>query len=372
MSIPMLDLLGQYKTIKGEIDGAVERVISSGRFILGPEVQAFEQEIAAYLGAKHAIGCASGTDALQIAMMALGLKPGDEVITPPFTFVATAETIALLGGRPVFVDIDPRTFTMDAAKIEAAITPRTKAILPVHLYGQPSDMDAIMAVARAHNIPVIEDAAQSFGASYHGRMTCTIGDIACVSFYPTKNLGAFGDGGLIVTNNDALADLVRRICNHGQYKTYYYNAIGVNSRLDALQAAILRVKLRHLDVWNEGRRAVAAQYNAAFAGTPVVTPFVAPNVDHIYHQYTVRVPNRDAIAKALTAQGIGNMIYYPVPLHVQEAYAYVGNHAGDFPATEAAAREVLSLPMYPELTAAQINEVAHAVINALATVENPA
>ncbi len=369
MPIPILDLQRQYQSIKGEIDSAVERVISSGRFILGPEVQAFEQEVAAYLGARHAIGCASGTDALQIALMALGLKPGDEVITPPFTFVATAEAIALLGGRPVFVDIDPHKFTIDPSRIASAITPRTKAILPVHLYGQPCDMDAIRTVARAHNIPVIEDAAQSFGARYHGAQTCTLGDIACVSFYPTKNLGAFGDGGLIVTNSDDLAALVRKICNHGQFKTYHYDTIGVNSRLDALQAAILRVKLKHLDMWNEGRRTVAAKYSAHFAGTDVVAPVVAPGVEHIYHQYTVRVPHRDAVAKTLTEQGIGNMIYYPVPLHVQSAYAYLGYRHGDFPVTEAAAAEVLSLPIYAELADAAVSQVAHAVVDAVATVE---
>lgn len=372
MNIPILDLQSQYASIKPEIDGAVTRVINSGRFIGGPEVAAFEQEIAAFLGAKHAIGCASGTDALQLALMAIGLKPGDEVITPSFTFVATAEAIALLGGVPVFVDIDPRTFTVDAALLEKKITARTKAILPVHLYGHPSAMDAINAIAKAHHIPVIEDAAQSIGARYHGRRACTLGDIACVSFYPTKNLGAFGDGGLLVTDSDEHAATLRKICNHGQFKTYHYDAIGVNSRLDALQAAILRVKLRHLDRWNEERRRIAAVYTKLFEGTDVVPPWVSPDVEHVYHQYTVRVPNRDAVARTLAAQGISNMIYYPVPLHVQEAYTYLGGVEGDFPATESAASEVLSLPMYPELSDEQIAHVARGVIDAVTTVASPA
>ncbi len=365
MAVPVLDLLRQYATIKSDIDAAVSGVISSGRFILGPEVQAFEKEIATYLEVEHAIGCASGTDALQIALMAIGLRPGDEVITSPFTFVATAETIALLGGVPVFVDIDPATFAIDAAQIERAITPRTRAIIPVHLYGHPCDMDAIMAIGRAHRIPVIEDAAQAVGATYRGRKVCSMGDISCVSFYPTKNLGAYGDGGLIVTNDAERAALIRRICNHGQYETYKYNAVGVNSRLDAIQAAVLRVKLRHLDAWNEGRRSVAARYDALLTGSGAATPPVAEGCTHIYHQYTVRVPNRDAVARALHARGVGSMIYYPVPLHLQPAYAALGGRVGQFPAAEEAAREVLSLPVYPELTAAEIDEVATALRDAL-------
>jgi dTDP-4-amino-4,6-dideoxygalactose transaminase len=317
---------------------------------MGKDVADLESEIASYLGVRHAVACASGTDALQIAMMAMNIGPGDEVITTPFTFVATAETIGLLGAKPVYVDIDPRTFNMDPALIAAAITPRTKAIIPVHLYGQPVDMDAVLAVAHAHGLKVIEDAAQALGASYRGKKVCAIGDCGCISFFPSKNLGAFGDGGMIVTDDAALADRLRMVAAHGSRVRYYHEVLGVNSRLDTIQAAILRVKARYLDAWNAERRRAAARYNELLAGTPVIPPFVAPAGVHIFHQYTLRVPERDGLAERLKEKGIPHGVYYPVPLHLQKAFAMSGYHAGDFPVTEQACREVISLPMHTELT----------------------
>ncbi len=353
MKLQMVDVVGQYQKIKGDVDGAIHRVCDSGQFILGKEVGEFECEVAGYLGVTYAVGCASGTDALQIAMMALGIGPGDEVISTPFTFVATAETIALIGAKPVYVDIDPRTYNIDPARIERAITPRTKAIIPVHLYGQAAGMDEIMALARKHKLRVIEDAAQAFGAAYKGKKVCSIGDIGAISFFPSKNLGGFGDGGMMVTSDPALHDQMRMIAAHGSKVRYYHDLIGVNSRLDTLQAAILRVKLRHLDRWNEDRRAAAHRYNALLAGTPVEVPFESADGVHIFHQYTVRAPERDALAAHLKAKGIPHAIYYPVPLHLQKAFAMSGGKQGDFPVTEGAARDVLSLPMHTELNEEQ-------------------
>jgi UDP-2-acetamido-2-deoxy-ribo-hexuluronate aminotransferase len=353
MKIQMVDVAGQYKKIKPEVDAAVHRVLDSGQFIMGKEVGELEKVIAGYLGVKHAIACASGTDALQIAMMALGIGPGDEVITTPFTFVATAESIGLLGAKPVYVDIDPRTFNLNPTAIAAAITPRTKAIIPVHLYGQPAEMDPVMALARARGVKVIEDSAQALGASYHGKKVCAIGDIGCISFFPSKNLGAFGDGGMMVTSDDALAERMRMVAAHGSKVRYYHEILGVNSRLDTLQAAILLVKAKHLDAWNAERRRAAARYTALLAGTPAVTPFIAPDREHIYHQYTMRVPGRDELAAWMKERGVPYAVYYPVPLHLQDAFAMSGNKAGDFPETELATREVLSLPMHTELTEEQ-------------------
>jgi dTDP-4-amino-4,6-dideoxygalactose transaminase len=350
MKIQMVDVVGQYQKIKTEVDEAIHRVLASGQFIMGKDVADLESEIASYLGVRHAVACASGTDALQIAMMAMNIGPGDEVITTPFTFVATAETIGLLGAKPVYVDIDPRTFNMDPALIAAAITPRTKAIIPVHLYGQPVDMDAVLAVAHAHGLKVIEDAAQALGASYRGKKVCAIGDCGCISFFPSKNLGAFGDGGMIVTDDAALADRLRMVAAHGSRVRYYHEVLGVNSRLDTIQAAILRVKARYLDAWNAERRRAAARYYELLAGTPVIPPFVAPAGVHIFHQYTLRVPERDGLAERLKEKGIPHGVYYPVPLHLQKAFAMSGYHAGDFPVTEQACREVISLPMHTELT----------------------
>lgn len=365
LNIQMVDLTSQYKKIKPEIDEALHRVLDSGMYILGKEVGEFEAAAAKYLGTSHAIGCASGTDALQVAMMALDIQPGDEVITTPFTFVATTETIVLLGAKPMYVDIDPQTYNIDPTAIAAAITPRTKAILPVHLYGHPADMDPIMEVARKHGIPVIEDAAQAMGAEYKGRKVGGIGEMGCISFFPSKNLGAFGDAGMVVTNDDGLASKLRMIINHGSRKRYYHETIGVNSRLDTLQAAILNVKLKYLEQWHEARRAAAHFYNKLFNGKAVTTPYEAPYARHIFHQYTLRVPNRGKVAETLAQKKIPHAIYYPVPLHLQQAYAAVGKPSGTFTQTERAAAEVLSLPMHTELTEEQQRFIAHAVLEAL-------
>jgi dTDP-4-amino-4,6-dideoxygalactose transaminase len=361
MKLQMVDVVGQYQTIKAEVDAAVHRVLDSGQFIQGKEVGELECGIAGYLGVQYAVGCASGTDALQVAMMALGIGPGDEVISTPFTFVATAETIALIGATPVYVDIDPRTYNIDPAQIERAITPRTKAIIPVHLYGQATEMDTIMAVARKHKLKVIEDAAQALGASYKGKKVCAIGDIGAISFFPSKNLGCFGDGGMIVTKDGAVHESLRMIAAHGSRVRYYHDVIGVNSRLDTIQAAILIVKLQHLDRWNEARRKAAGRYDAMLAGTPVTTPFVALDGVHIFHQYTLRVPRRDELAAHLKERGIPHAIYYPVPLHLQKAFARSGAKPGDFPAAEKAALEVISLPMHTELDEAQQSFITGAI-----------
>ena len=353
MKLQMVDVIGQYRTIKADIDRAVGRVLESGMFILGKEVGELECEIAGYLATKYAVACASGTDALQIALMALDIGPGDEVITTPFTFVATAETIGLLGARPVYVDIDPKTFNINPSLIGRAITKHTKAIIPVHLYGQPADMDPIIDLGSHRNIPVIEDAAQAIGASYKSRKVCSIGDIGCLSFFPSKNLGGFGDGGMMVTNNQQLAETMRIIGAHGSRVRYYHERLGVNSRLDTIQAAILLVKLRHLENWNAARQRFALRYDTLLRGTPVTTPFIAPTGQHIFHQYTIRAPRRDALAAHLKEKGIPHAIYYPVPLHLQKAFDMSGYRRGDFPETEKAAEEVLSLPMHTELTEEQ-------------------
>jgi dTDP-4-amino-4,6-dideoxygalactose transaminase len=353
MKLHMVDVLGQYQKIQKEIDEAVLKVVKSGRYILGPEVHEFEQQTAQYLGCKHAIGCASGTDALQIALMALDIGPDDEVITSPFTFVATAETIALLGAKPVYVDIREEDFNIDPARIEGAITQHTKAIIPVHLYGQPAEMDAIMDVAQKHNLHVIEDSAQSMGAEYKGKKVGTIGSFGCISFFPSKNLGAYGDAGMLVTNDDTLAEKARIIAIHGSKIRYKHSHIGINSRLDTIQAAILSVKLPHLDTWNKQRYVAAERYNSLFSGMPVKTPVVLPDRTHIFHQYTIRVPKRDALAEYLTSKKIPFGIYYPIPLHLQEAYRYLGYKSGDFPVTVKLTDEVISLPMHTELTMEQ-------------------
>ncbi|MBE2226528.1 MAG: DegT/DnrJ/EryC1/StrS family aminotransferase [Ignavibacteria bacterium] len=356
----MVDTKTQYLKIKDEIDTAIQSVIDSTQFIQGPAVKCFESNVEKYLGAKHAIGCASGTDALQIAMMALDIKPGDEILTTPFTFVATTETIAILGAVPVYVDIDPKSYNMDVSKIEAKITSKTKAIMPVHLYGQPCDMDPIMDIAKKHKLYVIEDAAQAFGAQYNGKMICTIGDIGCISFYPSKNLGAFGDGGMITTNNDTLAEKIRMIISHGSKKKYYHETLGVNSRLDSIQAAILDVKLKYLDKYCQARLDAAMKYNEKFKGI-FETPFIMPGVKHIFHQYSIRVKNRDKMMEFLKSQGIPSMIYYPVPLHMQEAYKY-DYKPGDYPVSEEIAKDIISLPMHTELTDEQIDFIASKVI----------
>jgi UDP-2-acetamido-2-deoxy-ribo-hexuluronate aminotransferase len=361
MKLHMVDVLGQYSHIKAEVDAAIHHVLESGQFILGKEVGDFERQIAAYLGIREAVGCASGTDALQIALMAFGIGSGDEVITTPFTFVATAEVIGLLGAKPVYVDIDPRTFNIDAAQIERAITPRTRAIVPVHLYGQPAEMDPILEVAKRHGIKVIEDCAQAFGARYKGRKVCTIGDVGCISFFPSKNLGAFGDGGMVVTNDADLAVRMRMIAAHGSRTRYYHEVLGINSRLDTIQAAILGVKAKYLDQWNVARGKAAGRYTAMLQGTPVATPYVLPHCEHIFHQYTLRVPQRDGLASFLKEKAIPHAVYYPVPLHLQQAFAMSGGKKGDFPATEKAAEEVLSLPMHTELNEAQLTYITDTI-----------
>lgn len=361
MKLHMVDVVGQYQKIKPEIDAAVHRVLDSGQFVLGKEVGEFECQVAGYVGTRYAVGCASGTDALQIAMMALGIGPGDEVITTPFTFVATAEMVALLGARPVYVDIDPKTFNIDPTRIEAAITSKTKAIIPVHLFGQSADMDPIVEVARRHGIRVIEDSAQALGASYKGRKVCTFGDVACISFFPSKNLGAFGDAGMVVCNDPELYEKLRMIIVHGSRVRYQHEILGVNSRMDTIQAAILNVKLRHLENWNSARQRFATRYDELLAGTPVVCPFVMPACTHIFHQYTLRVPRRDALSSFLKEKGIAHAIYYPIPLHLQKAFASWGNKKGDFPVTEQACDEVLSLPMHTELTEEQQAFISQAV-----------
>ena len=362
--IPILDLKAQYDQLRDDIAVALQGVMDSGAFVLGPDVKALEQEVAAYCACAYGVGVASGTDALRLSLAALHVGPGDEVITTPFTFVATANTISHSGAQPVFVDIQPDTYNIDPAAIAAAVTPRTKAIVPVHLYGQPADMDAILAIAQRHNLAVIEDAAQAIGAEDKGRRAGSMGQLGCLSFYPTKNLGAYGDAGMVVTNDAQLADSLDVLRRQGGKTKYFHEVLGFNSRLDTMQAAILRVKLRHLETWQEQRRAAAARYDQMLrdAGASVVTPYVRPNVRHVYHQYTIRAPQRDALAKHLQARGIGTMIYYPLPLHLQGLYHDLGQGEGSLPVAEAAGREVLSLPMFPELTPAQQEQIVAAVV----------
>ena len=361
-TIHMVDVVGQYQKIKPEIDAAIQRVMNSGQYILGKEVSEFENEIAAYLGVRHAIGCASGTDALQAAMMALGVQPGDEVITTPFTFVATTETIVLLGAKPVYVDIDPQTFNLDPSGVESAITKKTKAIIPVHLYGQAVDMDPLIAVANKYGIPIIEDMCQAIGTEYKGKKVGGLGTIGCLSFFPSKNLGAFGDGGMLVTNDVALAERLRMIVAHGSRVRYKHEILGVNSRLDTLQAAMLRVKLKYLDRWIEARRTAAVLYNKLFQDSAVVTPFESAFGKHVFHQYTVRLKNRDIVAQHLLEKKIPYGIYYPIPLHLQEAYRSVSICPKPLPVTEQAVREVLSLPMHTELDADQQRYIADHIL----------
>ncbi len=361
MTIPVLNLPAQYQAQHQEIDRAILDVVAGGHFILGPNVQALEKEIAAYSQCRHGVGLASGTDSLRLALAALDIGPGDEVITSPFTFVATASTISHAGATPVFVDIDPRTFNLVPRLVEQAITPRTKAIVPVHLFGQPADMAAILEIARKHGLRVIEDAAQAIGAEEQGRRVGSLGDVGCFSFYPTKNLGAYGDGGMITTNDPALAEKVKVLRQHGSRTRYQNEILGFNSRLDEIQAAVLRVKLRYLEEWTARRRQIAALYSELLADTDVVTPYERPGVRHVYHQYTIRAPRRDALRAYLQEQGIGSMVYYPIPLHQLKLYAGLNYPAGSLPVSEEAAQEVLSLPMYPELSDEQVREVAAAI-----------
>jgi dTDP-4-amino-4,6-dideoxygalactose transaminase len=360
--VPQLDLAAQYAAIGAEIRTAVERVLASQQFILGREGAAFEQEIAQLCGVAHGVGVASGTDALILALRACGVQAGDEVLIPPFTFVATGSAVSAIGAKPVFADIRPDTYNIDPSDLARRITPRTRAIIAVHLYGLACDMDPILNVARAHNLRVIEDNAQSIGTNYKGRRTGSLGDAACMSFYPTKNLGAYGDAGMIVTNSGEIATRLKSLRNHGQSAKYVSSEPGWNSRLDEIQAAILRVKLRHLPEWQRARQTHAAAYTKLLLGIPGVAPPLIPEgYEHVFHQYTIRVERRDALAQVLSERKIGSAVYYPVPLHLQPLYAPLGHKAGNFPHAERAAQEVLSLPMFPELRYEQITRVAEAV-----------
>ena len=359
--IPLVDLHRQYLSIKSDIDAAVARVLESSQFVLGPEVEGFEREFARHSGTAEGVAVSSGTSALHLALLAAGIEPGDEVITVPFTFVATAAAICYTGAKPVFVDINHNTFTIDVTKIEAAITKRTKAILPVHLYGQPADMDPILEIAARHNLAVIEDACQAHGAFYKSRPVGSLGDAGCFSFYPGKNLGAYGEGGILVTNRTEIARKARMLRDWGQERKYHHVLKGFNYRMEGFQGAILRVKLRHLDQWTEARRSHAAVYGELLGESSVLVPQQAPYAHHVYHVYAVRHSDRDSLARTLHAHGVGTGIHYPVPVHLQPAYADLGHRVGDFPEAERAANEVLSLPMYPELTRTQIETVCAAV-----------
>lgn len=361
--IPMVDLKTQYHILKPEIDKAVLDAIESTQFILGPNVAAFEQETAAYLGARHAVSCASGTDALQLAILAAGITAGDEVITTPFTFIATAEAICYAGATPVFVDINPRTFNIDPSLIEAAITPRTKAVIPVHLFGQPADMAPIRALCTKHQLVLIEDCAQSFGAAVDGAMTGTLGALGCFSFFPSKNLGCYGDGGLITCATDELADQLKVLRNHGSRVRYHHSVIGYNSRLDDIQAAILRVKLRKIDEFNTGRRRVAHLYSELL-GDVVTTPYEDGTGVHVYHQYTLLTDRRDDIMAKLSEKQISSAIYYPIPLHRQDVFADA-YAAVSLPVAEDVARRCMSLPVYPEMPEESVRLVARSIREAL-------
>lgn len=365
MQVPMADLRAQYLGMKAEIDRAVLEVLESAQFILGDRVARLETRIASYCGAKHAVGVASGTDALLLPLVAMGIGPGDEVITSPFTFVATVEVICLAGATPVFADIQPDTFTLDPASVASKITPRTRAIIPVHLYGQLASMTELRALAERYGLKIVEDAAQAIGAAQQGVRAGAWGDAAGFSFFPTKNLGAAGDGGMVTTDDEELAAKMRELRFHGSGGTYYYRSIGYNSRLDALQAAILDAKMNALEAWNDARRANAAYYREALAGLPLVLPVEVEGNHHIYHQFTVRVPkgevDREALRGHLQARGVGNAVYYPLPIHLQDAYLRWSEGPGSLPESERAAEEVLSLPVYPEMTAEQRAYVADSV-----------
>jgi len=359
--VPLLDLGRQYAPLKEELDAAVLRVMAHGRFINGPEVAEFEKAVADYVGAKHAIGVASGTDALLVALRAVGVGPDTEVIMPTFTFFATAGTVHNLGAKPVFIDIDPDTYNLDPARIEAVISNKTRAIMPVHLFGQCADMTPLLKVADAHGIPVVEDAAQALSASYGERMAGTIGKLGCFSFFPTKNLGCLGDGGLIVTDDDELSELIRKLKAHGAKPKYYHQLVGYNSRLDTIHAAALLVKLPHLDAWSRHRRVNAARYDELLADVPVRRPTDAGRGYHIYNQYTIELDRRDEFREHLRSRNVGHEVYYPVPLHRQECFAHLGYNQGDFPVSERAVGRVCALPIFPELTPDEQEYVVQAV-----------
>jgi len=358
MNIPLVDLRRQYLSIRKEIDQAIQGVIDNSAFIMGEDVQEFENEFAKFCGVKYGVGTSSGTTALHLALVICGIKQGDEVITVPYTFIATTEAISYTGAKAVFVDIEDRSYTMDAEKIEEAITERTRAIIPVHLFGHPADMDKITKIAKKHNLIVIEDACQAHGAEYKGKKVGSLGDIACFSFYPGKNLGAYGDAGMAVTNNEEFAEKMRLLRNHGRNKRYYHQIEGYNYRLDTIQAAILRVKLRHLEEWTEKRRRNAKLYNKLLKGSGVKTPVEMEYAKHVYHLYVIKTEKREKLYSRLKENGISAAVHYPLPLHLQEAYRYLGWKKGDFPISEACSERLLSLPMFPELTTDEIKKIA--------------
>ena len=361
MAIPLVDLKAQYETIRSEINESIDEVLESQWFILGPNVAELEEKIADYCSVKHAVGVASGSDALLLSLMAIGIGRGDEVITTPFTFFATAGSVSRLGAKPVFVDIDPGTYNINPQLIEERITDRTKAIIPVHLYGQCADMDPILELARKYGLCVIEDAAQAVGARYRDKKAGSMGHLGCLSFFPTKNLGGYGDGGMVLTNDEELAEKLKILRAHGSKPKYYHSVVGCNSRLDAIQAAILLAKLKHLNKWNEGRRQNAKRYDSLFADMDVVTPHAEGFNYHIYNQYVVRVGNRDELKTFLKEKGVGTEIYYPVPLHIQECYSELGYKPGDMPVSEEASERVLALPVYAELTQEQQEQVVELI-----------
>ena len=362
MNIPMVDLKGQYATLKDEIDSGILQALSETRFILGPNVQAFDQEAAEYLGVRHAISCANGTDALHLALLAAGIQPGDEVITTAFTFIATAEAIRYVGAIPVFVDIQPHSLNIDPDRIRAAVTDKTRAILPVHLFGQAADMNEIQALADEFGLKVIEDCAQSFGSRYQGKTTGSIGTAGAFSFFPSKNLGCYGDGGMVTTNDDDIAARVRMLRNHGSSKQYHHDVIGFNSRLDELQAVILRIKLKRIDDYNQRRLEVARSYNQQLADSSFTTPRIPDDRDHVFHQYTLLCDGRDALRETILAQDIACAVYYPIPLHQQQAFH--DSERPELPVTEATAERCLSFPIFPEMTAQQIDTVCEALLTA--------
>ena len=361
--IPMVDLKRQYHDLKKEIDAAISNVLEETRFILGPNVSALENEVAAYHNLPYAIGVGNGTDALLLALRACGVEAGDEVITTPFTFIATAEVIALLKARPVFVDICPETYNLDCSQIAGKITSKTKAIIPVHLFGHPADMNPIMEIARKHDLKVIEDCAQAFGAKYEDRKVGSIGDIGCFSFFPSKNLAGYGDGGMVITRSEEIAGRIKMLRNHGSSKRYYHQEIGYNSRLDEIQAAIIRVKLKKIDQFNTARRQNAVAYCAAINNKNVTLPAVASGCEHVYHQFTIRAKNRDLLADALHKKDIASAVYYPVPLHQQNVFLKLYNYSEKLPQSEMCSQEVLSLPMFPELSQEEIRLITDVVNN---------
>lgn len=364
-SIPLVDLRAQYLALQADIDAAIARVINNTSFIMGPEVSRFEEAFAHYCDVQYAVGVGSGTAALELTLRAMGVGPNHEVITTPFTFIATAEAISQVGAKPVFADIDPHTYNLDPAAVQAALTARTKAIIPVHLYGQPADMNALLALARCHDLIVIEDAAQAHGADHGGRRVGSLGDAACFSFYPGKNLGCYGDGGAVVTGNGNLANRIAKLRDHGRSSKYVHDELGFGHRLDGLQAAILEAKLPHLDAANQARRRLARRYDALLADTDLALPYEPEHVHGVFHLYVVRTPKRDEVLRRLRVHGIGAGVHYPLPLHLQPAYASLGLDPGSFPVAEAAAREVLSLPLYPEMSEAQQDRVVAALKEAI-------